>query len=236
MKIIISPAKTMAVDPSHPGTTIPAFKDKAEEILYTLKGKSAEDLKKLWKCSDKIVDENMKRLQTMDLDDPGTAALFAYTGVQYKAINPRTLDEDSIQYLNEHLRILSGFYGILKPTDGIQPYRLDIQKGFWKDSIYKELVKEDHVILDLSSMEYGEAVLKYRTGTERYIIVDFLQMDDGEVVRYSAEVKKARGRMVRFLAENKIEDPSEIKDFHEDGYALMEADLHTDKFTFIKKA
>ena len=124
MKIIISPAKKMNVDTdSLPWRDLPAFLPKTEEIAKTLQVMSRDELKKLWKCNDSIAAVNVERLANMDLRTRLTPAVLAYEGIQYQYMAPGVFTDREYDYIQEHLRILSGFYGVLRPFDGVTPYR-----------------------------------------------------------------------------------------------------------------
>ena len=128
MRIIISPAKTMNVDTdTMPSAGTPQFLQQTEQILSYLQSLSYEQLKELWKCNDTLAQLNFERVQKMDLYRAYTPALLSYEGIQYRYMAPAVFEQDQWNYMEEHLRILSGFYGMLKHFDGITPYRLEMQ-------------------------------------------------------------------------------------------------------------
>ncbi|MBQ7006883.1 MAG: YaaA family protein, partial [Oscillospiraceae bacterium] len=128
MRIIISPAKKMNVDTdSLPCSGLPQFVDRTQLLLDTLKGMSYAELKKLWKCNDSIAELNFERINTAHLHKRLTPAVLSYEGIQYQYMAPGVFTYDEIDYITQHLRILSGFYGILRPFDGVVPYRLEMQ-------------------------------------------------------------------------------------------------------------
>ena len=128
MRIIISPAKKMKVDTnSLPYQTLPVYLPRTEQLCKILQSMSNTELKKLWKCNDQIAQLNIQRLQNMDLHNRLTPAVLAYEGIQYQYMAPGVFTEEAFHYIQEHLRILSGFYGLLKPFDGVTPYRLEMQ-------------------------------------------------------------------------------------------------------------
>ena len=123
MQIIISPAKKMRVDNDDIGAaSLPVFLAKTEELLAALRALDYKALQNLWQCNDAIAELNYNRLQKMDLRRNLTAAVFSYDGLQYQHLAPNVLDEAALAYLDSHLKILSGFYGILKAFDGVVPY------------------------------------------------------------------------------------------------------------------
>ncbi len=227
MKIIISPAKKIKKEAElffEPRK--PVFLDKAKELSSYIKTLSYEELKKLLVCNDDIARLNYDRYQNMDFKNNLHHALLAYDGIQYQYMAPLVFDNDCFEYLSEHLRILSGLYGILHPLDGIQPYRLEMQAklvspfcnniyDFWKKSIYDELVSDEKIIVNLASKEYSKTIEKYLSDDVRFVSCIFgdVQKDTGKVVEKGVYVKMARGEMVRFMAENKISDLNGLTSF-----------------------
>ena len=153
MKIIISPAKKMRADPDTlPIQDLPVFLSKAEELKAALQTMDAPALQKLWQCNDSIANLNIERLQTMDLYHGLTPAVLAYDGIQYRYMAPNVFSEEEYGYVQEHLRILSGFYGVLRPFDGVTSYRLEMQArlragehkdlySYWGSSLADSLVR-----------------------------------------------------------------------------------------------
>lgn len=128
MRIIISPAEKMNVDTdTFACQGLPVFIEKAETLKEYIKSLSYEEVKKLWGCNDKLAKLNYQRFQEMDLKKGLTPALISYEGIQYQYMAPEVFSEKEWAYVQEHLRILSGFYGALKPLDGVTPYRLEMQ-------------------------------------------------------------------------------------------------------------
>ena len=169
MKIIISPAKKMNINTDVFGhTDLPVFLSRTKELMNYMKSLSFTEAKKLWGCNDKIAVQNFERYGTMDLERQLTPAIISYEGIQYQYMSPMVFSEECLDYVQKHLRILSGFYGILKPFDGVTPYRLEMQAKasvgsfkdlyeYWGDSLYQELTSDgDHVILNLASKEYSK--------------------------------------------------------------------------------
>lgn len=247
MKIIISPAKKMNMDtdfPAKPG--IPVFLEKTERLMQTVRRLSLSEAKALWKCNDKLAELNYRRFQTMDLDRGTTPAVLSYEGLQYQHMAPAVFSEEALKYIEEHLRILSGFYGILKPFDGVMPYRLEMQARlgaegkkdlyeFWGDSLYQELTKDgEHVIVNLASKEYSRAVEKYLSPDDRFITVEFGELADGKVKQKGTFAKMARGEMVRFMAENQVENVEKLRDFRELGLSYCGKLSDDRRYVFVK--
>lgn len=248
MRIIISPAKKMNVDTdTFACQGMPVFIEKVETLKEYIQSLSYEEVKKLWGCNDKLAKLNYQRFQEMDLKKGLTPALISYEGIQYQYMAPEVFSEKEWAYVQEHLRILSGFYGVLKPLDGVTPYRLEMQAkaaldgyanlyAFWGEHLYLEVMGEDHLILNLASKEYSKAVEKYLTDQDRMITCVFGEWRDGKVVQKGTQAKMARGEMVRFLAERQIESPEEVKEFDRLGYRFRE-ELSSDReYVFIKEA
>ena len=128
MRMIISPAKKMRTDPDGLAAVgLPRFRDKAERVKQALQRLTAEELQALWRCSDSLARLNAERLRGMDLERGLTPAVLAYEGIQYRYMAPGVFERGEYAFLQEHLRILSGFYGVLRPLDGVVPYRLEMQ-------------------------------------------------------------------------------------------------------------
>lgn len=131
MKIIISPAKKMNVDTdTFPVRKLPHFMEEANCLMNYMKKRSYGEAKKIWNCNDKIAELNYERFQHMNLEQGLTPAILSYEGIQYQYMAPLVMEEEALRFLEEHLRILSGFYGVLRPFDGVTPYRLEMQAKF----------------------------------------------------------------------------------------------------------
>lgn len=180
----------------------------------------------------------------MDLNKPGQAALLSYDGIQYQYMAPQIYEENYYQYVSQHLRILSGFYGVLKPFDAIFPYRLEMQAklktdfcinlyDFWKDDLYRAI--DDHVILNLASKEYSQAIKKYLQPNDVWIDCIFGEMMDGKVREKGVYVKMARGEMVTFMARNNIEELQDIRFFDCLGFRYQENLSNESLYVFIRE-
>lgn len=246
MRIIISPAKKMNVDTdSFPYQDLPKFLPRTEQLVRILQSMSDTELKKLWKCNDQIAALNIQRLQNMDLHHRLTPAVIAYEGIQYQYMAPSVFTEQALNYVQEHLRILSGFYGILKPFDGVTPYRLEMQAklrvweckdlyAYWGDSLANTLFDETDCIINLASKEYSICISKYLPENVRFITCVFGEEKDGKVIEKGTMCKMARGEMVRYMAEKQIEDPEQIKSFDRLHYRFDEARSEEKVFVFLR--
>lgn len=248
MRIIISPAKKMNVDTdSFPCRDLPDFLPYTEEICRTLQGMSCEELKKLWKCNDQIAALNVRRLQDMNLHSRLTPAVLAYEGIQYRYMAPGVFTDQEFAYVQEHLRILSGFYGILRPFDGVTPYRLEMQAklkigeckdlyAYWGDRLAKCLFAETDCILNLASKEYSVCVSKFLPESVRFITCVFGEEKDGKVIEKGTMCKMARGEMVRYMAQNQVSAPEQVKSFNRLNYRFEESRSEDNTYVFLRDA
>lgn len=247
MHIIISPAKKMNEDEGGLSCQgLPVFLPKTQQILSRLQEMSYEELKKLWKCSDKLTSVNIERLQKMDLQRAYTPAIFAYEGIQYQHMAPNVFTEDALLYIQKYLRILSGFYGILKPFDAVCPYRLEMQAkltiddfshlyDFWGDCIACAIYEETDCILNLASTEYSKCISAHLPQGKQFITCVFGEKKGEKIIEKGTVCKMLRGEMVRYLAENNITLPQDVKAFSCMGYAFAEAYSSDDSYVFLKK-
>ena len=225
---------------------LPVFLSDAEKIKASLKEKSFSELKALWACNEKITAQNIERLSSMDLREKLTPALLSYDGIAYQYMAPTVFETEMLSYVQEHLRILSGFYGIVRPMDGVTPYRLEMQAkleidgaknlyDYWGDRLYRELRDSSGIIVNLASKEYSKCIEKYLQPGDRYISCNFYEEQEGKLVQKGVYCKMARGEMVRFMAENRVEEPEGIKRFSVMGYRFFE-DLSSEKeYIFVRK-
>ena len=246
MRIIISPAKKMNVDTdSLPWCDVPVFLPSTQELCRKLQSMSYEELKKLWKCNDQIAQLNVRRLWDMDLLGRLTPAVLAYEGIQYQYMAPGVFTDQEYAYIQEHLRILSGFYGILRPFDGVTPYRLEMQAklkigeckdlySYWGDRLAKTLFGETDCILNLASKEYSISVSKYLPDTVRFITCVFGEEKDGKVIEKGTMCKMARGEMVRYMAQNQVSIPEQIKSFNRLNYRFDESRSDDNTYVFLR--
>lgn len=247
MKIIISPAKKMNIDVDGLSwRDLPQFISEAEVICNELQSMSYDELKKLWKCNDKIAKQNVGRLKNMQLRHGLTPAIFAYEGIQYRYIAPNVFTDSEYEYIQEHLRILSAFYGLLRPFDGVTPYRLEMQSklkigerrnlyDYWENRLANQLFSETKCIINLASKEYSAVISKYLTDDVRFITCLFCEEKDGELAEKGTVCKMVRGAMVRYMAENTVKDPEKIKEFSDLGFRYSPAHSDRNHFMFIKR-
>lgn len=259
MRFIVSPAKKMAdASDSFDWHDLPAFLPQAKTLLGAMRKMDRAQLQALWKCSDALAELNFARVQAMDLENGLTPALFSYEGIQYQNMAPSVMEQNALDYLQERLRILSGFYGVLRPFDGVTPYRLEMQAklatddardlySFWGDALFEALREDDAAhggsdctIVNLASVEYSKAVEPYARAAAkagepvRFVTCLFGTVKDGRLVQRSTEAKAARGSFVRWCAESAVDDVEGLRSFDVGGYRL-ETDLSAqDKLVFVR--
>ena len=248
MRIIISPAKKMHTDTdSLPWQDLPCFLPQTEQLYTVLREMDAAALKALWKCNDAIAVLNVQRLKELDLRQNLTPAILTYEGIQYQYMAPNVFTAQEYDYIQAHLRILSGFYGILRPFDGVAPYRLEMQAKakpagtrnlyeFWGDDLYREVLDESRIIVNLASVEYSRCIGKYLVPGDRFITCVFGEEEQGKVVQKGVYAKMARGDMVRYIAEINAEAPEQLRAFDRSGYRFDEVRSTDTEYVFIRKA
>lgn len=246
MKIIISPAKKMQIDTdSFIPLSQPLFLEQTQQLLEYLRSLSFEELKDLWKCSDKLATENYQNLLEMNLDGNLTPALLAYVGIQYQTMAPEVFSQVQFDYVQKYLRILSGFYGVLAPFDGVVPYRLEMQAkvklndsknlyALWADRLYQVLYEDDDCVLNLASKEYSKAIERYVKPDQKFVTCVFGELKDGKVKQKATAAKMARGQMVQFLARKQIQDLAQAKEFNELGYRFLPEKSSQTEYVFVK--
>ncbi len=231
---------------SLPCRSLPLFLPMTEQLLKRLRGMSEEELKQLWKCNDQIAATNIERLKQMDLQRNLTPAILSYVGIQYQYMAPGVFTCKEYDYVEEHLRILSGFYGLLRPFDGVTPYRLEmgaklsVGKGkdlyeYWNNRIAEALFQETDCIVDLASREYSRCISAYLRPGVRLLTCVFGERKGDKIIEKGTLCKMARGEMVRWIAREQAENIERLKDFTGLGYQFSELDSGEDFWTFIKE-
>lgn len=249
MRIIISPAKKMNVDTdTAPYRDLPLYLEQARELMTYIQGLDYARCKVIWKCNEKLAALNYARFQEMDLERNLTPAILSYEGIQYQYLAPKVLEETSLEYLQGHLRILSGFYGVLRPFDGVVPYRLEMQArlggekldslyDYWGDRLAAQLFSEDRLILNLASKEYSRCISAHLKGSPdvQFVTCVFGELIGEKVVEKGTLAKMARGEMVRFLAGQQAEELEAVKEFRGLGYRFCEERSHEGTYIFLKE-
>ena len=238
MLVTISPAKSLDLSPVDIPMTEPAFAADAVRLAKTMRGQTLGDLKELMGLSDDLARLNRDRFRDFAADPAPEAtrpAAFAFDGDTYKGLEARTLDAEDLDYAQDHLCILSGLYGLLRPRDAIQPYRLEMgsrlktRRGaslydFWGGTLAKALTRQAQevgtdTLVNCASQEYFAAAsrpaLKLRVVTPK-----FLEVKDDRPRIVSFFAKRARGAMARFVITQRVTEPTGLRDFTVGGYAF----------------
>lgn len=238
MLILISPAKTLDYSvPTLKDHTLPDFQTDAHSLVRIMKKKSAKEISSLMHISDSLATLNEKRYKTFQKEfnfDNSKQALLAFKGDVYTKIEVEEYTEHDFEFAQTHLRILSGLYGLLKPLDLIQPYRLEMgtklenKKGknlyeFWDKKIAKAInqVAEGKPIVNLASQEYFKAV-DQKSLKSKVITIHFKEFKDDSYQVVGFFAKQARGMMTNYAIKNRITDPLQLKAFNQDRYEFSE--------------
>ena len=211
---------------SFPIQSKPQFLDKTRILERFLKSRSNEQLKDLWHASENVTKQSILQLENMNLDERLTPAILAFSGIQYQYIAPDLFTRPALDYIQKNLRILSGFYGMLRPFDGVCPYRLELNTKmvgfrdyslyhFWGSDIAENLFQEDNIVIDLASKQYTRLVKPYLSQGRQLITVDFQELKNGKWKTVGVHAKMARGEMVRYIAEKQIKNPTDLQDFND---------------------
>lgn len=245
MKIMISPAKKMKIHTDlFQSQDLPVLIGETDHLISCIQSLSYDEAKTLWQCNDKLAQLNYKRFSAMDTRANLTPALLSYEGLQYQHIAPLVLETGQWDYLQQHLRILSGFYGIIRPLDGVIPYRLEMRARlhtrhgrnlyqFWGRKLHDELAKDTNVIINLASKEYSRTVAPYIGSSHAFITCVFGECRDGKVIEKGTVAKIARGEMVRYMAEHNITVPEQMKTFDRIGFSFEEKLSSQNTYVFL---
>lgn len=254
MLMVISPAKTLDYDtpPVIEQSTQPRFVEHSVDLIEVLREKSPQDIAKLMSLSDKLASLNVARYGSWEREStPQNAkqALLAFKGDVYTGLNAEDFSSDDFAFAQQHLRMLSGLYGLLRPLDLMQPYRLEMgtklanPRGkdlytFWGERISQWLNEDleaqgDQVLLNLASQEYFGAV-KPKALNARVIDTVFKDQKNGQYKIISFYAKKARGLMARYVIKERLQDPEALKDFNLDGYRFDAASSSENQLVFLR--
>lgn len=254
MLTLVSPAKTL--DYESPLTTQvysqPRFTSQAQELIATLRGLSVQDIADLMKLSDKLAGLNVARYESWQGEhsqDNARQAILAFKGDVYTGLDAASFSAADFEFAQQHLRILSGLYGVLRPLDLLQPYRLEMgtrlknTRGdnlyqFWgeliTEALNEELVaRESAVVINLASNEYFKAV-KPKALQARLITPVFKDLKNGQYKIISFYAKKARGLMSRYLIQNRIDTPEALQRFDLEGYYFSAEQSQGDTWVFLR--
>ncbi len=252
MLVVVSPAKKLDWNPVEAHTTAPDFQDEALTLAETARGLSVEELQKLMSLSANLAMLNYDRFKAFEAEPDAFAtrpAVRAFAGDTYTGLEAGSLDEDEMAWAQDHLRILSGLYGVLRPLDAIQPYRLEMgsrlknPRGknlyeFWGSRISEALNAQaaetrSDVLVNCASQEYFGAV-DLEALNLRVITPVFMEDKGGTPKIVSFYAKKARGSMARFIIQRRLTDPEGLKDFDLGGYAYQPDMSEGDRLVFLR--
>lgn len=252
MLTVISPAKSLDMSPTSVAATQPDYQADAARLARTARNLTLGQLKSLMSISDDLARLNRDRFREFDPEpdaDRTKPAVLAFNGDTYQGLEARTLEAEDLRWAQDRLRILSGLYGLLRPLDAIQPYRLEMgsrlktRRGgslydYWGDTLAKALRAHAAelgagALLNCASQEYFTAAGR-KSLRMRVVTPQFLEVKDGRARMVSFFAKRARGAMARFVIEERLTDPAGILDFTAGGYAYDPALSEPDKPVFVR--
>ncbi len=252
MKILLSPAKSLDFENAKMLSNVqtPIFIEKSSYLVNKLQKLSVKQIKKLMSVSDEIAALNFERFYNwkFPFDDHAKPALFVFTGEAYRGLDANSFSEKDLDSCNEKLRILSGLYGLLRPSDLILPYRLEMGTSlkvtpkvtnlykFWGDKITEALndeLNEGEVVVNLASNEYSK-VVDFKKIKSKVVTCVFKEERNGEYKTIMTFAKRARGTMSRFIIQNDIENVEDLKGFDSDNYVFNSEMSSDDEYVFIR--
>lgn len=251
MLAILSPAKSLDYKSTLPTDTAsePRLAEETDRLVTAASNLSKKKIRAIMGISDKLTELNYRRYRAF-WEQPERPAIYAFAGDVYTGFEAKSLKEEAITFAQDHIRILSGLYGLLRPLDAIRPYRLEMGTrwaprykrltDFWGGKIAGLLAEDleaegSGVIINLASNEYWAAIEGSPTArAARVITIDFREEGPNGLRFNSFEAKRARGMMARFICEHRLEDPEAIKSFDSDGYRFTEKDSDQDSWRFVR--
>jgi cytoplasmic iron level regulating protein YaaA (DUF328/UPF0246 family) len=254
MLIILSPAKTVNFDTRYINRvhTEPLFRGEASELINILKAYDPWELARFMKVSDQIAAATFRKHMSWEREhtlNNSKQAMLAYSGIVFQGLNAESFDKEDIEFAEQSLRILSGLYGVLRPMDLIQPYRLEMAMKlnnsngkdlyiFWKDRLteyFKDEIKKhcDNTLINLASKEYSSAI-DVNSFSGRVITPVFKEYNKGKYKIVTVNAKRARGMMSKYIIKNKLRNIEDIKNFDEEGYYFEEEMSSTNEWVFLR--
>ena len=237
MKIIISPAKSFKKNEGIETEGL-LFPEKTKILVDKFKQYSMNEMGNLNRTNDKLTEKAYYDYQEFDFKNLDNPAIFAYDGLVFKQFNKD--DFNDLEYLNDHVYIISALYGLLKPLTAIADYRLYFDNSdmdlyeFWGDDLYKELYKNDELIINLASKEYTKTIRPFLKKDDKFISLSFKDYKDGKLRSYTAWMKQARGRMLKEIISKKIKDPEDIKKLEVNGYKYDPYNSRENEYVYIR--
>lgn len=251
MLVFISPAKTMKINKMEAvECEKPLFEPYNRKVLNVLQELSVSNIQSIMKVNEKIATKTYENHNNIQFDAAGSPALYTYDGIQYKAMATELFTNDDMIYANDHVRILSGLYGILKPNTSIYPYRLEMQLKlpienaknlyeFWEEPIIEYLQNAEsrhQVYVNLASLEYSKVIANFMKHEEVDFVTCTFKVKKGDKLKVeSTASKKARGLMVQYIIKNRIEEKEGLRKFNLDGFAYCNETSSEQEYIFIKQ-
>lgn len=253
MQILLSPAKRMDFKrgDNEIAPTKALFPKKRDELIAVCNGLSVEEIADMMKLNLAMAHEVQEQFNTFGMrSTPVRAAALAYNGIAYLGLNAQDFTADDFAFAQQHLNILSGLYGVVRPMDGIKPYRLEMQQpvmpegyrslyDYWQESVNKHLSKRlrkgSRTVVNTASNEYSKVVQKrlLPVGT-RLLSLKFLEQEERGLRQIVVHTKKARGMIARFIIKNRLTDPDDLKAFDSEGYFFHPALSTDDEWVFTR--
>jgi len=254
MLLVISPAKKLDFEDGYSdiGMTTPALIKSATVIATIMKGKSASDIKQLMRLSDNLAELNYSRYQNWSAsvrDGHAKQAILAFRGDVYQGMGATTFEQQDFDFAQNHLRILSGLYGLLRPLDMVQAHRLEMGTklenpagkdlyAFWQNQVTlilkKEIEEAGGKLINLASNEYFKTIDRQALGTD-IITPIFKDYKNGAYKIISIYAKRARGMMCSFSIRNQLQKPAQLKEFSDTGYHYSSKESDAKHFVFLRK-
>lgn len=238
MKIIISPAKRFKQFDKEKTEDL-IFEKETRELVEKLRGYSISELANMFSCNDELAIKAYYDFKEFDFDNLKNPALFSYDGLVFKQFKKE--DFNDLDYLNDHVYIISALYGLCKPFTGISDYRLYMDSkgldmhGFWGNKIYKKAYEDEDYIINLASKEYSSLLRKYLKKGQKLLTLTFKENRDGKIRSIVSYTKQMRGRMLKYLINEKISDIEDIKKIELDDYIYDPYNSTEDELVFVRE-
>lgn len=244
MIAILSPAKNMRRIMAPELVTTPVFLRQTKTVATVMKRYAPFQLESALKVNPQLALRAFTDTQDWDAALPGSPALLSYRGLAYSALDAATFSREDLDFAQDSLRILSAFYGVLRPLDGILPHRLDFESAFrcqgktmyefWDDKLYDAVFHPGAPVINLSSAEYSKAVSRHLRMQDVFITCDFLEFKRGKWCMPATHAKTARGRMARFIVRNRLTEPEQLQSFDDDGYCFSPERSNRERYVFLR--
>ena len=238
MKIIISPAKRFKHFENEKTEGL-LFEDETRELVEKLKNYSINDLANMFFCNDDLAIKAYYDYKDFDFKNLKNPAIFSYDGLVFKQFKKE--DFNDLSYLNDHVYIISALYGLCKPFTGISDYRLYMDSkgldmyGFWNDKIYKKAFYNENFIINLASSEYAKLLKKYLKNDQKILTLTFKENRNWKILSIVSYTKQMRGRMLKYLINNKITDIEKIKKISLCDYIYDPFNSTDDEFVYVRE-